>query len=260
MKKIIIFILCIIVSLNVFSQILLDDDFNVFKSYFNKYHKENSKQLNEVPLKLSRKILGDKIIYNHVQSVGAWGDFECGVNEIFIVELGFPDGGYTSSYDIVLINKGKKVIRTESLGSNMLDAEGGDYCELFIINDSLLQIEKGRYNEEGVSIIKSREYLLINLSGYAFIDLGKPSNERIFTQSSLRILDREELLKMNKSNLDIIRNEIFADHGYIFKTNKWKDYFSDKSWYTPIYDNVNDRLTIIERINLNNILEITSHK
>lgn len=264
MKTRVLFLLCLTVSLNVFSQILLDNDYNRFKLYFTKNQKENCEQLNKIPLELSCKILGDEIVYNHVQSVGAWANFECGTNDVFIVELGFPEGGYTSSYNIILINSDEKILKTQDIGSNMLDADGGYYSELFMINDSLLQIEKGevKYDNDGVEVFRSKKYsyVLINDKGYTFVDLGSHSNKRLFPQSSLRILNVEELLEMDIDSLDIMRNEIFADYGYIFKTEKWKDYFCRKIWYTPKYKDVTDRLTIIERINIKNILKVTSSK
>lgn len=55
-------------------------------------------------------------------------------------------------------------------------------------------------------------------------------------------------------DLDIMRNEIFADHGYIFKTKKWNEYFSSKTWYKPLYNNVDDKLTEIDKFNINLIL------
>ena len=61
---------------------------------------------------------------------------------------------------------------------------------------------------------------------------------------------------MNKNDLDSMRNEIFATHGYIFKSEKWKDYFGKQSWYTPLHDDVSDKLTLIEKINIENILKV----
>ena len=56
-----------------------------------------------------------------------------------------------------------------------------------------------------------------------------------------------------------MRNEIFADHGYIFKSQKWKDYFADKPWYTPRYEDVNDKLSVIEKINIQTISELSKN-
>lgn len=65
---------------------------------------------------------------------------------------------------------------------------------------------------------------------------------------------------MSITELDIMRNEIFADHGYIFKTEKWESYFQQQYWYTPLYDDVYDKLTIIEIINIHNILIVSKEK
>jgi hypothetical protein len=50
--------------------------------------------------------------------------------------------------------------------------------------------------------------------------------------------------------LKILRNEIFGRHDYIFKTSDMKNYFSAQSWYRPGFDNVDDQLTDLERLNL----------
>ena len=57
-------------------------------------------------------------------------------------------------------------------------------------------------------------------------------------------------------DLDIMRNEIFAEYGYKFKTEKWQKYFSEQSWYTPMYDDVNDKLTEIDKANVKLILKV----
>ncbi len=56
--------------------------------------------------------------------------------------------------------------------------------------------------------------------------------------------------------LDIMRNEIFADYGYKFKTEKWQKYFKKRSWYKPLYDDVNPLLSEIDKANVRTILGI----
>ncbi len=44
----------------------------------------------------------------------------------------------------------------------------------------------------------------------------------------------ENYLKtLTEDQIALIRNEIYARHGYIFNTQKYNDYFSAKSWYKP---------------------------
>ena len=47
-----------------------------------------------------------------------------------------------------------------------------------------------------------------------------------------------------------MRNEIFARHGYIFKTPEMKSYFSQQSWYHGQYNDVNSMLSAIEKQNI----------
>ena len=57
-------------------------------------------------------------------------------------------------------------------------------------------------------------------------------------------------------DLDIMRNEIFAEYGYRFKSDKLKQYFSKQLWYEPIFDNVDDQLSEIEKHNIEVILKV----
>ena len=47
-----------------------------------------------------------------------------------------------------------------------------------------------------------------------------------------------------------MRNSILARHGYIFQDEEWQRTFGSLSWYKPLYDNVDDKLTDIEKINI----------
>lgn len=53
---------------------------------------------------------------------------------------------------------------------------------------------------------------------------------------SSRYIDESELYNYDAGQLRLIRNEIFALHGRIFKSQDLADYFSQKSWYVPMYD------------------------
>ncbi|MBB3697386.1 YARHG domain-containing protein [Flammeovirga yaeyamensis] len=57
-------------------------------------------------------------------------------------------------------------------------------------------------------------------------------------------------------DLDIMRNEIFAEYGYSFKSEKWKNHFSKYKWYQPQFDNVDDQLTEMDKHNIKIILEV----
>ena len=72
-----------------------------------------------------------------------------------------------------------------------------------------------------------------------------------FPQASMRIMPNNEIGKMSKADLKIMRNEIFARYGYRFKSGGEMDaYFRTQSWYNIQHDNVNDFLTGIENANI----------
>lgn len=71
-----------------------------------------------------------------------------------------------------------------------------------------------------------------------------------YPYTSERYLNYSDLSNMSKRELKIMRNEIFARHGYIFKTNDMINYFSQQYWYKPLYENVDGKLSKIEKENI----------
>ena len=81
----------------------------------------------------------------------------------------------------------------------------------------------------------------------------KFKNYRDYPEATIRILNEEELKKISKKELRIMRNEIFADYGYIFKSEDLRTYFNSKDWYKPrieYVEKVNTYLTEYERKNI----------
>jgi len=66
--------------------------------------------------------------------------------------------------------------------------------------------------------------------------------------SAMRPVQESDLRGMDRDVLRIARNEIFARHGYAFKSADLRAYFSQYSWYTPKTKNV--RLSAIEKLNV----------
>jgi len=75
--------------------------------------------------------------------------------------------------------------------------------------------------------------------------------EQYFLDASTRQLTPNDLAPVSKQQLRIMKNAIFARHGYIFKNAAMKNYFSTQPWYHPQFHNVYHLLTPIERDNVN---------
>lgn len=74
----------------------------------------------------------------------------------------------------------------------------------------------------------------------------------------LQPLAGEYLDTKSKNEIDSIRNEIYARHGYIFKMEQYYNYFYKKSWYKPIepdMDKVYDEFNSIEKQNREILVE-----
>ena len=67
------------------------------------------------------------------------------------------------------------------------------------------------------------------------------------SQKLLHVSDVENLLK---DELEIMRNEIFARHGFCFSNKTLRKYFESQDWYVPYSYNVRNDLTEIEKKNI----------
>ena len=67
---------------------------------------------------------------------------------------------------------------------------------------------------------------------------------------STDIMINDILGNFDNKELRIMRNEIFARYGYKFKTAEMKAYFESQDWYSGLYDDVNDKLTDLEKLNV----------
>ena len=75
----------------------------------------------------------------------------------------------------------------------------------------------------------------------------------ILPGSSQMYLTDEDVSALSAEQLRIARNEIYARHGYIFRSEDLQTYFSGKEWYSPsvLADNFSDEmLSALELANL----------
>jgi hypothetical protein len=72
---------------------------------------------------------------------------------------------------------------------------------------------------------------------------------------SCDLLQDDDLKHISPKELRIMRNEIFARYGYKFKDTGLQEYFGKQDWYRPLFDNVEEYLTPIEKKNASFIIE-----
>jgi hypothetical protein len=59
------------------------------------------------------------------------------------------------------------------------------------------------------------------------------SSDHLLPASDKRSMSEGDVANLTKGQLRLARNEIYARHGYVFKSQDLQTYFSSKSWYHP---------------------------
>lgn len=72
----------------------------------------------------------------------------------------------------------------------------------------------------------------------------------IYPEASKRLLKYMDVRGLTDWDLKVMRNEIYARHGYIFKTQEMIDYFNSQTWYYPSLRNVDHKLSEVEKKNI----------
>lgn len=69
-----------------------------------------------------------------------------------------------------------------------------------------------------------------------------------------------DLDRLTQDEIDIIRNEAFARHGYVFTTEAWLDFFDAYTWYVPDRSFTEERFSKLEKQNIDTIVTYEREK
>ncbi|MEJ5103340.1 YARHG domain-containing protein [Chryseobacterium sp. MYb328] len=68
--------------------------------------------------------------------------------------------------------------------------------------------------------------------------------------ASKQKLSEKDIKNLRKLDLEIIKNSVFARHGYSFKKETYRDFFEQTNWYIPVSNNVDNELSPMEKDNV----------
>ncbi len=68
--------------------------------------------------------------------------------------------------------------------------------------------------------------------------------------ASKQKLTEKDLKNLRKLDLEIIKNSVFARHGYSFKKETYRNFFEQTDWYIPVSNNVDHELSPLEKENV----------
>jgi hypothetical protein len=82
------------------------------------------------------------------------------------------------------------------------------------------------------------------------------ATEKIYTlNASTSLLTEKQVANLSKGDLSIIRNTIYARHGYSFKNRPLRVFFDRQTWYIPVNTNIKNTFTELEKKNITLLLK-----
>ena len=121
----------------------------------------------------------------------------------------------------------------------------------FKYNPKLMLPEEGEYVDWYSNRVDSTKEVVDGVE-QTYYDATYRSASDIITKlnASTTLLNESDLKNLKKLELEIIRNTIFARHGYTFKKKSFRQFFDPIDWYIPVTDNVSNKLTLLEQKNI----------
>lgn len=149
------------------------------------------------------------------------------------------------------------------LARNEIVARHGYYFKTPMLLDyfksrAWYESEEG-HTEYDLSTVEAKNVTLIRKveeeKGGPFIgpggtERGDGSQPDIFSYSSERALSRTVVESLTLPQISIARNEIYARHGYPFKSTFLKEYFSSKPYYRRNEDDTDPQFNQVEQLNI----------
>lgn len=176
----------------------------------------------------------------------------------------------------VLIDKGIYVVTAQEPGDDKYDGEfwfklnpetntiEGDWTA----NDKKLSVTKRKYNLNKKVFTYNKDLKLEqSVLQEAFYDTYDdeqgtfeiPTEQSIIINASNTELTSKDVENLYKGDLEIIRNAIYARHGYTFKYRRMRYIFDKISWYIPLKLEVKDDLTALEKKNIDLLKRYENH-
>ena len=180
--------------------------------------------------------------------VGYWvGAF--GKNKINIALAGISNDqaiGYTVCAGNYRPIEGKVSVQGDSIYTFQMNEPGTDEYDgefHFTINTNKGVME-GLWVPFKKGAASSKKFTLTKKAFEYNTDVG------IYPQASSEILGEADIENMLEEELEIMRNEIYARHGYSFKDKEMRARFDSTSWYIPMGVDIREQLTDIEVQNI----------
>lgn len=157
-----------------------------------------------------------------------------GVFEFSIVDNKLMGMWYANDKNAKVISRKYELSKQEfKYNPNLMLPEEGDYVDYY-------NVKKDTVTEE----YEGETETYVNESYRFASDVITQMN------GSTTAFKENDLKNLKKLELEIIRNTIYARHGYTFKKRSFRQFFDLVEWYIPISNDVTAELTSLEKENI----------
>jgi hypothetical protein len=94
---------------------------------------------------------------------------------------------------------------------------------------------------------------------YIANEFASATNKIYEVNASNKLLTAAEVANLKKGDILVVRNAIYARHGYSFKNRPLRIFFDAQDWYVPVYADIKTNLTDIEKKNIELLLRYEQH-
>lgn len=206
------------------------------------------------------KIEGDSV-YGHSVVAGNDRPFK-GVlsehNNVFTMNLIEPGGNkYDGKFNCsIQINKSNLIGTWDAFGKLEISKRKYKLNKVHFKYNPMQMLDSLNYHsyvdwEKEMGKIKS------NKNEYGIESEGYLTSTKIiyFINASTQLISDKQAKEMTQADLSIIRNMIYARHGYSFKRRPLRGFFDYQSWYLPISADITKDLTELEKKNIKLLLK-----
>lgn len=239
----------------------------------------------EIPMDIAEKYFGAKPdYYGTIYPIEL--DYFKKIENKAIVILTYKDGVGSHS-NLTILNQNLEMTGKKYFVSQNSDHDGSSAVShstnYSFVNDNLIEIvdskevvkDSSKFDPKSNWIKGDEDFWeleTVTFDSYRYIRIendgritefkpnSKISQSRKFKQASLKILEKSEITSYSKQDLRLMRNEIFADYGYKFKSEDLRNYFNKFSWYQGKFEDVTSELSEIEKLNIQLILSVEKTK
>ena len=138
--------------------------------------------------------------------------------------------------------KSYKIEEMYEIPSNVITTAGGAQYEMHLTTKGI-DLWHGKYDAYNEAFAPDDNVTSLTRT-------SSPYGQGLWAWASTQLVTPSLLGSFDKATLRLIRNEIWARHGYRFSAPDLQQYFSKQPWYRPVADNAAVQLSDTEKFNV----------